>query len=133
MPKPLGQKTRPCYRPKHRASTVSHAQSAAGTTTPVEPFLHIVVALEVPVAPAFGTFGFGPGKHKAAEQAAEAESSRAQSESEAEVDIVAVHPVGAKPRAKTDDNACDRESREYPVAAGTVFDSLLFNTSDLCG
>lgn len=74
---------------------------------PSQPFLHIILTLDVPVALAHGTLGAGYGKQEAAEQGTEDKSGHAQSESETPMDFVTIDGICAEPCSNADHNGYD--------------------------
>ena len=74
---------------------------------PREPFLHIILALDVPVAPALRTRGAGYGKQEAAEYATEAKDRSAQSKNAIKHNFVAIDWLLDEPYCNGDDNTCD--------------------------
>jgi hypothetical protein len=74
---------------------------------PREPFLHIIPALDLPVAPALGTISAGYGKQEAAEYATKAKGRSAQCKNATKHNFVAIDWLLDEPYCNCDDNTCN--------------------------
>lgn len=99
-----------------------HLQSAARATLPCEPFLHVILALGVPVTAALGTLGPGLGKQEAAHDAPDTKGAKAQPESQTQMGLVAIHWPLDEPYCNCDQNTSDEQNPKRPPDTGTMFD-----------